>query len=156
MPIYCNNLWQKLLMNLWAICTHKFRAQKKEFFYDFFGIIKNNVFFLHKFMPIYCINLWKKMIINLRAICTHYFMAKKSIFCRTHKKYQVFCHKFMPIYCINLWQKMIINLWAICTHKFMAKKRCIFMIFFGIKKIFVFFAINLCIFLALIYDKKWS
>ena len=36
-------------MNLWAICTHKFRAQKKEFFYDFFGIIKNNVFF--------CINL---------------------------------------------------------------------------------------------------
>ena len=36
-------------MNLWAICTHKCRAQKKEFFYDFFGIIKNNVFF--------CINL---------------------------------------------------------------------------------------------------
>ena len=68
-------------MNLWAICTHKFRAQKKEFFYDFFGIIKNNVFF-------FCINLClfialiyeKKMIINLRAICTHYFMAKKKHF----------------------------------------------------------------------------
>ena len=126
------------------------------FFYDFSWNHKKWCVFLHKFMPIYCINLWKKMIINLRAICTHYFMAKKSIFCRTHKKYQVFCHKFMPIYCINLWQKMIINLWAICVHKFMAKKHRFFMIFFGIIKNLMFFAINLCIFLALIYGQKWS
>ena len=79
MPIYCNNLWQKLLMNLWAICTHKFRAQKKEFFYDFFGIIKNNVFFCINLCLFIALIYEKKMIINLRAICTHYFMAKKSI-----------------------------------------------------------------------------
>ena len=59
----------------------------------------------------------------------------------------------MPIYCINLWKKMIINLRAICTHYFMAKKKAFFV---GLIKNNKFFAINLCLFIALIYDKKWS
>ena len=37
---------------------------------------------------------------------------------------------------------------------FLQKNAAFFMIFFVIKKNHVFFGINLCIFIALIYDKK--
>ena len=37
MPIYCINLWKKMIINSRAICTHYFMAKKKTFFV---GLIK--------------------------------------------------------------------------------------------------------------------
>ena len=126
-------------------------------FYDFLLNHKKWYVFLHKFMQFFGINLWQKVTINLWAISIHKFMAKKCaifmIFFWIIKN-DIFFHKFMQFFGINLWQKVTINLWAISTQKFMATNCTFFFIFFGIIKNAMFFCINLCNFLALIYEKK--
>ena len=113
---------------------HKFIAKKRCNFMIYLGIIKNSMFFLHKFMHFYCINLWQKVIINLWAIATQKFMAKKCVFFlmfdQIIKNFYVFC-----ITSCFFWRKFFIN----SDHKFTAKNAVFYdFFFFNHKKSYVF------------------
>ena len=142
MHFYCINLWQKVIINLWAIATQKFMAKKCVFFLMFYQIIKN--------LYVFCITLcffWRKFFIK----SDHKFMAKNTVFYDFFliiKNHMFFCINLCILFCINLWQKVIINLWAIATQKLMAKNVFFFPDFLSNHKNIYVFCIILCFFMA--------